>query len=72
MREELLQLQDLMVYGHTDTYFSYNNSVEMKGWFPGLHRENFKMDREHLCFLQSRENTSACKWSWSKKESFGL
>lgn len=31
MREELFQLQDVMVYGHID--FSCNNSVEMKSAF---------------------------------------
>lgn len=52
MREELFQLQGIMVYGNTDINFSCNNAVEMKGAFQvstdRTFKKEFKMGREHL------------------------
>lgn len=60
MREELFQLQGIMVYGNTDINFSCNNAVEMKGAFQvstdRTFKKEFKMGREHLRSLQLREN----------------
>lgn len=59
MREELFQLRDVMVYGHTDIIFSCNNSVETKSASQastdGTFKMEFKMGREHLCSLQLRQ-----------------
>lgn len=60
MREELLQLWDVIVYGHAKINSACNNLVEKKCAFQAFtdrtSEMEIKMWREHLCSLQMREN----------------
>lgn len=41
MKEELFRLWEVIVYGHAKINSAYNNLIEKKCAFSGLHRQNF-------------------------------